>query len=168
MGALGWANGSWKSGVGTTSFRLGCQPALSSWVGWGCPHFALQARAPPAGGSQDCHLYFLRAQGHPSGWSRVQGWLTKGLSRFCEFEGEGAASGQLLEEPGNLVMPTAQQALPVDGFNHVPHADELNVVNHTAFLDALWRGRHQPWKLHSRSHYRPWPLTKGVPPTRAP
>lgn len=67
----------------------------------------------------------------------VQGLLTKGFSRLCEFEGEGAASGKFLEEPGNFIVPTAQQALPVDGFNHVTDADELDVVNHTAFLDAL-------------------------------
>ena len=35
-------------------------------------------------------------------------------------------------------MPAAQQALSVDGLDHVTHTDELDVVDHTALLNALW------------------------------
>ena len=64
--------------------------------------------------------------------------LTKGFSRLCELQCEGAASGELLEQPGHLVVPAAQQALSVDGLDHVTHTDELDVVDHAALLNALW------------------------------
>lgn len=49
-------------------------------------------------------------------------------------------------------MPATQQALPVDGLDHVAHADELDMVDDAALLDTL-RGEElsAPW-------LRPWVL----------
>jgi hypothetical protein len=38
-------------------------------------------------------------------------------------------------------VPAAQQALPIDGLDHVTHTDDLDVVDHAAQLNALRRGR---------------------------
>lgn len=79
------------------------------------------------------------ASGHPASSAQRSLWgsLTECLPGLRKLQREGAAFGQVLEHLGNLVVPAADEALPVDGLDHVAHIDDLDPIYDAPFLDPL-------------------------------
>lgn len=79
-----------------------------------------------------CKLKHNRTQ-HP----RFLPPLTESLQRLHQLDGELFPFGQLLQHLGDLVVPAANQAVAVDRLDHVPHVDDLDLVDDAAFPDSL-------------------------------
>lgn len=142
--------------------RLGGGPAPPSPRQGGAVPFSNQACW--AWGATFWWLVALQPGPRYIGWSKQQ-LLTESFAGLRELQGEGASSGQLLKQPGHLVVPTAQQALPVDGLDHVAHVNELDVVNDAALLDALRREELSVLWLRPQTYGHPPPPAPPTPHT---
>lgn len=62
---------------------------------------------------------------------------TEGLERLRQLDGELLPFGQLLQHLGHLVVSTPNQAMAVDGLDHVAHVDDLDLVDDAPLSDSL-------------------------------
>lgn len=65
---------------------------------------------------------------------------TESFERFHQLDGEHLPPRKLLQHFGNFVVSTADEAMAVDGLDHVPNVDDLDLVDDAPLTDSLEGG----------------------------